>query len=116
MSNTQEQKNGRQMRFSDEELNLIKTTFRGNEKLLKLMRKVFLPEIDPEAPLGQIVDLWMTTNINNVSPEQAYVNILARNNLILHIEQQLIQLDILSKLDDMTVDELLERNKKNSSK
>ncbi len=31
------------MRFTEDELILIKTTFGGNERLVKLLRKIFLP-------------------------------------------------------------------------
>lgn len=107
---------GRQMRFTQEELDLIKTTFKGNERLLKLLRKVFLPEIDPDAPLGQVIDLWMTVPIQQLTPEQAMVNILARNQLIMHIEQQLMQLQILAEGKSETEEEKQERIKKDSAK
>jgi len=48
-------KKEQQMRFTESELDLIRRTFKGNEALLKLLRKVFLPEIDPDAPLGQLL-------------------------------------------------------------
>ena len=35
----------KEMRITDEELNLIKTTFAENDTLLKLIRKIFLPEL-----------------------------------------------------------------------
>lgn len=100
------------MRFSKEELALIKSTFKGNTDLLKLMRKVFLPELDPTAPLGQIIDLWMTVPVKEMSPEQAQINILARNSLIMHLEGQLIQLQVLAEMGEMTVGDIT----KNSSK
>lgn len=90
--------NGKQMRFTTDELNLIKTTFGGNEALLKLLRKVFLPEITPDAPLGQVIDLWLTVDVSKLSTEDALRNLAARNMLIMHIEQQLIQLNSLGSL------------------
>lgn len=100
------------MRFSKEELALIKSAFKGNTDLLKLMRKVFLPELDPTAPLGQIIDLWMTVPVKEMTAEQAQVNILARNSLIMHLEQQLLQLQALAEMGEMTVADVT----KNSSK
>jgi len=108
----EENKNGQQMRFTNEELALIKATFKGNTDLLKLMRKVFLPEIDPKAPLGQMIDLWMTVPVKEMTAEQAQVNILARNSLIMHVEQQLLQLQALAEMDNMTISDIT----KNSSK
>ena len=107
---------GQQMRFTDSELDLIRRTFKGNETLLKLLRKVFLPEIDPDAPLGQIIDLWMTVPVNQLPPDQAIVNLLARNQLIMHIEQQLMQLQKLAEMSEETEEEKRERIKKDSVK
>ena len=111
-----EQEQGRQMRFTDDELNLIKTTFGDNERLLKLIRKVFLPEFDPNAPLGQMIDIWMTIPIKELSPEQAYQLIAARNELVSHVDQQLIQLSVLANTEAKTVEELKAERKTNSTK
>jgi len=108
--------NGQQMRFSDQELSLIKNTFKENETLLKLLRKVFLPEIDPDAPLGQNIDLWMTVRLEDLTPDRALINLHARNSLIQHIEQQLLQLKVLAELVDETPEEAIMRIKKDSSK
>lgn len=110
-----EAQNGRQMRFTEQELSLIKNTFKDNEELLKLMRKVFLPEIDPKAPLGQMIDLWFSLPIKELTPEQAQINILARNSLIMHLDQQLIQLGVLANQGE-TMEEVAKRIKKNSAK
>ena len=112
---------GKQMRFADEELALIKATFGGsdggvNETLLKLLRKVFLPEYDPTAPVGQAVDLWMTLDVRSLSPDEAYVRLLARNELISHVDQQLMQIQFLAAMKDETVDERNRRIAKDSVK
>lgn len=104
------------MRFTEEELNLIKATFAGNEKLLKLLRKVFLPEYDPQAPLGQVVDLWMTLDLANMSARDAEIRIWARNSLITHVEQQLMQLQFLAALTEESAEEQAKRKKADSSK
>lgn len=107
---------GKQMRFTEEELDLIQRTFKGNEKLLKLMRKVFLPEYDPDAPLGQVIDLWMTVPVKEMTPNDAMVNILSRNALISHVEMQLQQLNLLAGVDAKTEEEIKEKLKKDSAK
>jgi len=107
---------GRQMRFADNELAVLRTHFKGNESLLKLMRKVFLPEIDPEAPIGQVIDLWLTVNMEQMTPEQAMINIQARNSLIMHVETQLTQLRNLAEMTIETPEQTTERKKKDSSK
>src|SRR3990167_7265597 len=113
-----QQQAGRQMRFTEQELSLIKNTFKGNTELLKLMRKVFLPEIDPKAPLGQIIDLWMVeaNDIKGMEPETAYLNILARNKQIMLVESCLNQLYVLAETDAETPEEKAIRQKKDSLK
>lgn len=108
--------NGKQMRYSDEEISLIQHTFKGNEKLLRLMRKVFLPELEADAPLGQMIDLWMTAKVDDMTPEQAMINIKARNSLILHVDQQLLSLKLLAETSGQTPEEAVMKLKKDSNK
>ncbi len=108
---------GQQMRFSDDELKLVKSAFKGNTELLKLMRKVFLPEFDPDAPIGQTIDLWMTINIEKMTTEEAMIHLHARNSLILHIETMISQLSAMAEVPEgETPKELEERLKKDSLK
>lgn len=107
---------GSQMRITDAELSLINNTFAGNDPLLKLLRKIFLPELDPKAPLGQNIDLWMTLKIDDMPMEQALVNLKARNTVISHIDQQLIQLRTLAGFKKETLDETKKRLEADSSK
>lgn len=107
---------GQQMRISDQELALIKSTYAGNEELLMLLRKIFLPELSPELPLGQNLDLWMTLKIDDMEPEEAIINIKARNTVIAHIEQQLLSLKLLAGTKDESVEDTKSRLQKDSSK
>lgn len=110
------QDNGSQMRITSEEQELIKSTFLNNERLLKLMRKMFLPELDPNAPIGQMIDLWMSLPIKDMTPEQAYTNIVARNTLIAHIDQVLMQLFLIARLEKTNPEEAKAKLVADSSK
>ena len=111
------------MRFSDSELSLIKNTFADNEELLKairksflqlpldpidvdilntikgkkevcaVLRKAFLPDLDGNAPMHQVIDLWMTLEIKDKDPETVKNNALARAKLIEYIDEQLTYLE-----------------------
>jgi hypothetical protein len=105
-----------EMRISENEIKLIKSTFKDNEGLLKLLRKIFLPEITSDAPLGQNIDLWMTIPVNQMTEQQALSNLLARNQLIQHVESQLLQLKILAETDAKSLEEAREALKKDSNK
>ena len=186
----EQKKPQRQMRYVDSELQIIKNTFAENDDLLKAIRKVmlqmplnaldlsrlelikkegilqvlrktFLPTLDPEAPLNQVIDLWMTiqimdkdpinalphlrareklikyidqqlkvlegsdrqkikfnkmTDIKGKSPENIYSDLITRNTMINHTEQQLNMLKVLAGLKDETLEQTQERLKKDSSK
>lgn len=103
------------MRFTDDELHLIKSTFGGNEALLKVLRKVFLPEYDPTAPLGQVIDLWLNLDLEGKSEVDREIRIRARNEMIMHTEQMILQLKLLSEREE-TVEEALNRKRKDSAK
>jgi hypothetical protein len=174
------------MRISDEEISVLKNTFAENdvllksvrkamlnlpmteeertylaslyksEELMKVTRRMFLPTIEGDTPLGQNIDLWMTLNISDKLPEQAhlllhsrkvliemiekglqaltepsdlsiafeptddidedYINLLARNTLLTHIDQQLMQIKILSGRKEETVEQTKSRLAKDSAK
>lgn len=106
----------KQKRFTDEELTIIKGLFKNNEKGLKVLRKVFLPTYDFDAPFGQAIDLWMTLKLENMSPMEREVNILARNQLIYHLEFQLQQLQFLANEEEETEEEKKLKAEKNSAK
>lgn len=104
------------MRIKEDEVGIIKSTFKDNEKLLKLMRKIFLPEFEADGPLGGQIDIWMTTPLQNLSTEEKLVQITARNLLIAHIETQLLQLKALANSDAKSIEEVRENLKKDSTK
>lgn len=116
------QKKEQTMRYSDEELSLIKSAFADNQELLfavrkhflqmpldaidqdllkvfkesaplmKLMRKSYLPELEADAPINQEVDLWMTIDIKDKLPQQAWPLICSRADLITYLDEQLRRL------------------------
>lgn len=107
------------MRYSDQELELIKTTFSENDELLialrkhflqmdmdaveqaliigfknneqglKIISKTFLPELDGNAPFSQVIDLWMTVELKGKDPKDAYNDLIAREKLITYLAQRL---------------------------
>ena len=104
------------MRFTEGEVRLLKDTFEQNESLLKLMRKVFLPEFDPNAPIGQAVDVWSIKDISAMSPEECKIYFLARRDLIQHVETQILQLKILASMKIESPMEKAAKDAMNSSK
>lgn len=105
-----------EMRLNDTDLSMIKNTFAGKDELLKVIRKIFLPEITADAPIGQSLDLWMTLKVEDMSPEDALINIKARNTVIQHVEMCLNQLKVLAGMKEESVEETKKRLKKDSNK
>ena len=172
-----------QMRYSTEELSLLKATFAERDDLLKAIRKVFLqmelteqedvmirgamkdnvvdllrrfflPELEGDDAVGNGVDLWMTIKIDDKEPEQAkphmdarellinymeqqseelsgsargeivfknlirkgFVSLVARNTIIMHVQQQLMQIKLLAGTKEETPEETIKRLHQDSSK
>jgi len=106
----------KEMRLTDEDLAIIKSLYSENPQALKLLRKIFLPEISADAPIGQNFDLWMTLKIEDQLPEQVITNIKDRNTLIQHVESCLMQLSLLAGQKTETVEETKARLSQNSTK
>jgi len=144
------------------DLALVSNNFRGKGNVMALMRKAFLPQLEGDAPIHQVIDLWMTVKLDGLNhkdamlilqarrllleyieqqlnwlengntkviikfedlsdidgkdSEQIYVEMIARNTMITHTENQLQGLDILSGMKDETVDQMKKRLEKNSTK
>lgn len=107
------------MRYSDSELEIIKASFADNDDLVKAVRKVFLqmsldpidvsalkafkgkpeffsvvrktflPELDGNAPVNQVVDLYMTVQFVDKGVDEGVPLIIAREKLIQYLDQQL---------------------------
>ena len=110
--NTMEQK----MRFTDEELELLRNTFGGNEVLVKLMRKMFCPEVDLNAPIGQVIDIYSSVQTDGKKPEEIAVAVMARNFLWRHLEQCLMELTILANNTREDLDAMRKSAEKNSAR
>ena len=96
---------------------LIRNSFKDRQDLLKVIRKVFLPEYEIDREIGmEQVDLWMTIDIANLTPEQAYIKLIARNQLISHIEWALLRLYSISQEKELTEAEEIAKHKKDSMK
>jgi hypothetical protein len=108
--------NQQEFRITDKDFYLIKSTFAENDELLKTLRKIFLPELDANAPVGQQIDLWMNAEVDNMSAEDALINIKARNLFIKHLEGCLVQLKVLAGKKDETIEATKDRLKRDSSK
>jgi hypothetical protein len=105
--------------YSEDEIGLIRRTFKDNNELIKVIRKTFLPTIsDPELPLEEFQKDWM---INGKSwtqiPESERASmVLARQEAIEFIVGGLIMLKNLANIKEESPQEKSNRREKDSSK
>jgi hypothetical protein len=71
----------------------LEAAFKGSEKNKKLIRKVYLPELNPEAPIHQIIDLWMTVEVKDKVPAEVWHQLMAREKLIQYLDEQIQRIE-----------------------
>lgn len=110
-------------RYTEGEVLKIQAMFGGANGLenLKLLRKVFLPEYDYNAPLNQTIDLrWDAfENLPMMTPSDREVFIMSHFKMIKHIERMLNELTSLAQQTEISEEEKKRRaeiEKKNSTK
>lgn len=85
-----------QMPLSDVDKSLL-ATFKGNKELLAVLRKTFNPQIEPDAPLHQLIDLWMSVDLKERPIHELAPVFEGRKLLIELLEQQLNSLESVIK-------------------
>lgn len=105
-------------RISDADRELLAKTFAGNDDLYRLIRKLFLPTISEDDPIAQSFDMWTLMPLDPNAPAEEYkIQVLARNNLVAHIEGRLRDIYLLSNgVDKMSPEEQKAYMARNSSK
>lgn len=118
----------KQMRFSKEELDLIKMFFKeeNDNNLMNLrafffnkgelkpelkqdaiqavLKKLFYPQISLTAPIGQQIDLYMTIPLDNVLEEDRILNLEIRNRLIKLLKSKFREDGNTFDLDEIDID------------
>lgn len=103
--------------ISKEEVQLLSQHFKGNDGLLKLLRKIFVTPYNFDAPIGQTVDpLTSGRNFADIPIEEVKVLVVARQESLRVIENGLVQIQFLANRIDKTPDELEAESRKNSAK
>lgn len=65
----------------------------NNEEVFNILKKTMLPTIDKEAPIGQIVDLYMTIPLENISEEERDKNVKIKEMVIGYLSNKLLKID-----------------------
>ncbi len=72
----------------DSEIKILRSTFQQGCDALKLLKKVLIPEVDGDAPLFQLVDLWATLKLNDMDLGQQVRAVRSRGIAIDYIKRQ----------------------------
>lgn len=105
--------------LSKDEVDLIRNTFQGNEKLIKVLRKLFLPTaFDPELPIEEIGgDVWMANfDFTQMQSSEIKPLVLGRQDAIKFVIGGLIKLKVIANQTQETEMEAAYRRSKDSTK
>ena len=105
--------------ITEEDQTLLRDTFKGNERLIKLLRKVLLPTLsDPGLPIEDFgKDMWFSRREwSQIPAEEAKILICAREETIKFIMGGLINLKQIANITEESPQAKALRMKKDSSK
>lgn len=85
-----------QMPLSPLEASSIAMTFAGKPEILALVSKTFKPELDGDAPLHQLIDLWCSVDVKDKDVLTLDYTFKSRQLLINLLNQQLEELEAIA--------------------
>jgi hypothetical protein len=105
--------------LSEEELAIIRSTFKGNDRLIKILRKIMVPSAaDLELPIEEVgSDVWMLDKDFAAIPnEEIKTIVVGRQNAIKYIFGGLIKLKVIANQTEESEQERNARRAKDSAK
>lgn len=104
------------LRITKEDKQLLRQAFRGNDALMKVMIKMFLPTgFDPDLPVEYISDIWGDRDFAAIPNDEVKAIVLARQDLIKYVRGTLSQIKLYANTVEETADDVMKRIQKNSS-
>lgn len=78
--------------------------FKDKQAVFDVITKTFLPTLDGEAPIHQLLDLFLTIKLEDKTTDQAFPLLVSRTKLIQLLEQQLKVLEAVANGTEFTAD------------
>lgn len=78
--------------------------FKGKQAVIDVITKTFLPTLDGEAPIHQLLDLFLTIKLEDKTADQAFPILVARTKLIELLAQQLKVLEAVANGTEFTAE------------
>jgi len=75
--------------MTQDEQDVVMYLFRNHSELSALIRKMFIPEITGNDPLGQQIDLWMTIDNKDRTVDELHMHLMARAKVLSMLEDGL---------------------------
>ncbi len=101
--------------YTEDERKQIVAFLKGNDPLVKLLRKALIPKVDTDGP-GSLIDVYSAIPFHQLSPEECKTMGAARNMLIEHINLVINSLWTLANSEPKTKEELEKMREQNSNK
>lgn len=105
--------------LSEDEIDLIRRTFKGNDKLIKVIRKILMPVLeDPDLPIEEMQGDLFLTSIDWATIPSAEVKsiVTARELTAKFILGGLIKLKVIANVKEETPEQIKKRREKDSGK
>jgi hypothetical protein len=103
-------------RMTEEDIAVLKAMFEDREGAVEVIRKIFYPELTADNPLQMNQDMWSQEPLTELAPEQALIQIQARQKLIKHVEGALSVIKVLVGEKNESPEQVLARLTKDSAK
>jgi hypothetical protein len=100
--------------IKDKPVHELRPVFEARQLLITLLEQQ-LEEFEGNVAVDRI-EISGLTDLFDEEAESFYVNLMARNSLITHVEQMLSQLEVLAGRKEESVEETLERLQQDSAK
>jgi len=104
--------------FSPSELALIRSTFKNNPGLIKVLRKAFVPTVsDPELPIEEFGSDAFTAGRDYAAIPESEIKsiVVARQEAIKFIMGGLIKLRVIAQSEELTPEQKKEKARKDST-
>jgi len=104
--------------LSEDEVALIRSTFKDNPRLMKVLRKILLPTVhDTELPIEEInADVWLAGKDWDAIPaDEVKPLVVARADAIKFIIGGLIKLKVIAHNEDKSAYDIALQREKNST-
>jgi len=101
-------------RFTDAEITQLKSMF-PDDKTIKLLRKVFIPEITIDAPINGQENIFLGTDVETLTIEEQVINLKAAKRFIARLEGGMNVIKQMTAQVEVTPEEKAKKAKANST-